>query len=275
MEYKKLGMIAGNGLLPAEVVNHCKNTSRELFVVGLEPFVIEENLKEVPYTLAKIAEVGKIFKAMKSNDVKEIVFAGGIHRPSFSELIPDWEGTKLLAKLAFKNMSDDSIFRVLFEEIEKQGFTVVGAEEVVPELLFKEGVYGKVKPSPEDMLDIQRGILVSKALGSVDVGQACVVQESMVLAVEAMEGTDAMLSRAASIVRKGKKPVMVKIVKPNQETRVDLPVIGTQTIMQLEKYGIKGMAVQSGGILLIEREKVIKMADDFGIFIIGIDISKD
>ncbi len=269
---KKLGMIAGGGMMPVEIIKHCNNTGTEIFVVGIEPYATDDQLKDAPHVFAKIGEVGKILKAFKNNDVKNIVLAGGIKRPSFKELIPDWEGAKLMAKLAIKKMSDDNMFRAVMDEIERHGFKVVGIEEVVPEMMFSEGLYGKVKPSSEDMDDIRRGITVAKALGAVDVGQACVVQEGMVLAVEAVEGTDMMLSRAATVKKAGKAPVMVKVLKPGQDMRVDLPAIGLQTIEQLKKYGIKGIAVEAGGILLIEREAVIKMADESGIFIIGMKI---
>jgi len=269
---KKLGVIAGDGMMPVEIINHCNRVGREIFVVGIEPYAKEEQLKNAPHTFAKIGEAGKILKTMAKNDVREIVLAGGVKRPSFKELIPDWKGAKIMAKLAIKKMSDDNMFRAVIEEIESHGFKVVGIEEVVPEMLFSEGVYGKVKPSVEDMDDIQRGITVAKALGSVDVGQAVVVQEGMVLAVEAIEGTDMMLSRAATVKKQGKPPVMIKILKPGQDMRADLPAIGLQTIEQLKKYGIKGIAVEAGGILLIEREAVIKMANEAGIFIIGMKI---
>ena len=264
-------MIAGSGMMPVEIIKHCKDTGREIFVVGIEPFANEEDIKNVPYILAKIGEAGKILNAMSGNGVKDIVLAGGIKRPSFKELIPDWKGARMMAKLAIKKMSDDNMFRAVIDEIEGDGFKVVGIEEVVPQMLFSEGVYGKVKPSAADMDDIERGFTIAKALGAVDVGQAVVVQEGMALAVEAIEGTDMMLSRASALKKKGKAPVMVKILKPGQDLRVDLPAIGLQTIEQLKKYGIKGIAVQAGGILLIERDAVIRMADEAGIFIIGIN----
>lgn len=271
---KKLGMIAGSGMMPVEIINYCNKTGREIYVIGLDPFANEEQLKDAPHSFAKIAEVGKMLKAFRNNNVYEIVLAGGIKRPSFKELIPDWEGMKMVGKLAMKKMSDDNMFRAVINEIEKLGFKIVGIEEVVPEMLFYEGIYGKVKPSKDDIDDINRGITVAKALGAVDVGQAVVVQEGMVLAVEAIEGTDMMLSRAATVKKTGKAPVMVKILKPGQDMRVDLPAIGLQTIEQLKKYGIKGIAVEAGGILLIEREAVVKLADEAGIFIIGMKIDK-
>ena len=267
---KKLGMIAGSGMMPVEIINHCNKTGREIFVVGIEPFAKVEELIEAPHIFAKIGEAGKMLKTMKQQGVHEIVFAGGIKRPSFKELIPDWKGAKMMAKLALNKLSDNNLFLVIIEEIEQNGFKFVGIEDVVPEMLFSEGVYGKIKPSADDMDDIRRGITISKALGSVDVGQSVVVQEGMALAVEAIEGTDMMLARAAVLKKKGKAPVMIKTLKPGQDKRVDMPAIGLQTIEQLKKYGMKGIAVEAGGILLIERNAVIKMANEAGIFIIGI-----
>ena len=271
-EKKKLGLIAGEGMMPVEIIKHCNATGRELFVVGLESFAKEETLKDTPHIFAKLAEAGKMIKAFKNNHVQEIVLAGGIKRPSLKEMIPDWEGLQIITKLALKKMSDDNLFRAVIAHIEERGFKVVGIEEVVPDMLFSEGIYGRIKPSAEDMDDIQRGITVAKALGTVDVGQAVVVQEGMVLAVEAIEGTNMMLSRAAMLKKEGKAPVLVKVLKPGQDMRVDLPAIGLQTIEQLKKYDIKGIAVEAGGILLIEREAVIQMADKAGIFIIGIKL---
>ena len=269
---KKLGMIAGGGMMPIEIIKHCNNIGKDIFVVGIEPFAKEEDLKDVPHIFAKMGEAGKILKAMKEHNVHDIVLAGGIKRPSFKELIPDWEAVKIIAKIAMKKMSDDNLFRVVMDEIESRGFKIVGIEEVVPDMLFQEGVYGKVKPSKEDMDDIERGWTVAKAIGAVDVGQAVVVQEGLVLAMEAIEGTDMVLSRAAQLRKQGKAPVMVKVLKPGQDMRVDLPAIGLQTMELFVKYGIGGIAVEAGGILLIEKDAVIKMADESGIFIIGMKI---
>lgn len=271
-EKKTLGLIAGSGMMPVEIIRHCKATGRPVFAIGLEPWANEEQLKEAPHSFAKIAEVGKMMKEFQKHNVYEIVLAGGIKRPSLKEMIPDWEGVKLLSKLAIKKMSDDNLFRAVINEVDARGFKVVGIEAVVPDMLFSEGLYGKTKPTDEDMDDIRRGITVAKALGAVDVGQAVVVQEGMVLAVEAVEGTDMMLSRASMMKKDGKAPIMVKVLKPGQDMRVDLPAIGLQTIEQLKKYGIKGIAVEAGGILLIERQAVIEMADREKIFILGVKI---
>ncbi len=271
-EQKKLGLIAGGGMMPVEIIKYCNQTERDIVAVGLETFATVQTVENAPHIFAHIGEAGKMLKYFKEQGVEEIVLAGGIKRPSLKELIPDWEGVKILAKISFKKLSDDGLFRAVIDVIEGYGFRLVGIEDVVPEMLFQDGVYGKEKPNDDDLLDIARGIEVAKALGAVDVGQAVVVQEGMVLAVEAVEGTDRMLDRAASVKRKGKGPVMVKIKKPGQDSRVDMPAMGLQTIEQLRKYGMKGIAVEAGGILLIEKEEVIRQADEAGIFIVGIKV---
>lgn len=271
---KTLGLIAGGGAMPVEIIDHCNRNGIPVFAVGLKPFADEEQLGRAPHILAGIGQAGKILNAFKEHDVHDIVLAGGIKRPSLKELIPDGEGMKIAARLALKRMSDDGLFRAVMDEVEKRGFRIVGIEEVVPEMLFREGVYGKVKPTKDDMNDIARGWRVAKAIGAVDVGQAVVVQEGLVLAMEAIEGTDMVLSRASQLRKPGKAPVMVKVLKPGQDMRVDLPAIGLQTIDLFIQYGIGGIAVEAGGILLIEKEAVIKKADDHGIFIVGLSSSQ-
>ena len=273
-ELTKVGILAGSGMMPVEIIKSCRARGIEVYVAGLLPWAEEATFADVPHTMARLGEVGKMMKFFQSHGVTELVLAGGIKRPALKELIPDFEAIKMLAKIALKKQSDDNLFRSVINEIEARGFHILGIEEVVPEMMFHEGIYGRVKPSSDDMDDIRRGIEIARALGAVDVGQAVVVQEGIVLAVEAVEGTDAMLSRASMLKKPGKAPVMVKILKPGQDTRVDMPAIGIQTVEQLKKYGMGGIAVEAGGILVIEREAAIKIADEAGVFIIGMNVTQ-
>ena len=268
----KLALIAGNGKLPLEIRNHCNQSGRRLLIIGLESFANPDDYEHDDFIIANIGEVGKILSALKKNKVEEIVLAGGIKRPSIKELKTDLQGLKFISELALKSSSDNTILTLIIKKFESNGYKVIGPQDVMPDLLFAEGVYGKIKPSSDDMKDIQRGIEVAKALGSVDVGQAVVVQEGIVLAVESIEGTDAVLQRANSLMKKGKAPILVKIVKPGQEKRIDFPTIGLQTIEQLKINGIKGIAVEANGILIIEKERVIKEADNQKIFIVGVRV---
>jgi DUF1009 family protein len=269
---ERVALVAGSGMMPLQIIKNCREKGVDVFVAGLVPFAREEDLADVPHVMARLGEVGRILGFFREHGAMDIVMSGGIKRPSLKELIPDWEGTKMLAKIALKKQGDDGLFRAVIGQLEERGFRVRGIEEVVPEMMFYEGVYGKVKPSKDDLADIRRGIEVAKALGAVDVGQAVVVQEGMVLAVEAAEGTDAMLERAAAVRRPGKAPVMVKIKKPGQDTRTDMPAIGIRTIEKLQQCGIGGIAVESGGILVIERRQTIECADQAGLFIVGMKV---
>jgi DUF1009 family protein len=270
-EARKIGVIAGGGMMPVEIVRSCVARGTEVYVAALQPWADEALYADVEHIAARIGEAGRIMKFFKSHGVVDLVLAGGIKRPTIKELVPDFEAIKMLAKVALKTKGDDGVLRAVIAEVEARGFRVCGVEEVMPEMLFGEGVFGRVKPSAEDMDDIRRGFEVVRALGAVDVGQAAVVQEGVVLAVEAAEGTDAMLARAAGLRKRGKAPVMIKIPKPGQDMRVDVPAIGMRTIENLAQNGIGGIAVEAGGILVIEREAVIAAADQAGVFIIGIE----
>lgn len=271
-DIQKIGMLAGDGGLPLEIIKKCRGKGIEIYVACLVPFASEENYGSVPHVMARMGEVGKMMKFFKAHGVVDIVLAGGIKRPGLKELIPDFEAVKMLAKIALTKQSDDGLLRGVIREIELRGFHIVGIEQVMPELLFHQGVYGRVKPNADDMDDIRRGIEIAKALGAVDVGQAVVIQEGRVLAVEAVEGTDMMLARAETLKKPGNPPIMVKIMKSGQDRRVDVPTIGMHTIEQLKKYGMGGVAVEAGGILIVEREAVIAAADAAKIFIVGIEI---
>ncbi len=271
----KLGIIAGGGNLPKQVISFCKSNNIPFFVVVLDSHADKELVSDEPHMVAKIGEVGKILKSLKQEDVKEIMLIGSVKRPALSEIVPDWEGVKLIAKLATKAFGDDKMLRVVISELEKKGFSVIGVEEVLPDILAKSGVYGKHIPSMQDMIDIEHGIKIASQMGELDVGQGAVIQEGITLAVEAIEGTDEMIKRAGVFKRGGKGPVFVKVKKPNQEKRADLPTIGKDTIINAAAQGFAGIAIQAGGVLVVDMDEVIKIADEKGLFIIGMDMSND
>ena len=158
---------------------------------------------------------------------------------------------------------------------ETEGFRVVGPQSILPDILATAGTYGTIQPDSMARRDIDRGIVVAKAIGALDVGQAAVVQEGMVLAVEAAEGTDAMLERCRDVRRDGPGGVLVKVRKPRQEDRADLPTIGVSTIANVAAAGLAGIAVEAGGTLIIDRPAVIAAGDSAGLFLIGIEIPED
>ena len=165
-----------------------------------------------------------------------------------------------------------SPFKALaIDEIEKEGFSVIGAHEVLDEALSTLGLYGKVKPDKQALKDIAKGFQIAKVLGQADVGQSVVIADGLVLGVEAIEGTDALIMRSASLARSKIRPVLVKVKKPTQEIRADLPTIGTQTIINAYSAGFAGIAIEAGSTFVVDRSELIKKANELGLFVLGID----
>jgi UDP-2,3-diacylglucosamine hydrolase len=160
-----------------------------------------------------------------------------------------------------------AVVKILGEE----GFRVVGAHEILNEALGPVGLLSQIGPDAVAMGDIHRGVAVARALGAVDVGQGCVVQQGVVLAVEAAEGTDAMLGRCAPLARPGRGGVLVKLVKPGQERRADLPTIGRRTVEAAHAAGLRGIAVEAGSTIVLDRPAIVAVADAAGLFVIGVE----
>lgn len=274
---QKLGLIAGGGSLPVEIAEHCQRSGRPLFVVRLKGFAGDE-LAHFAGAEVGIAELGKCFKALKQAGCQAVCLAGKVARPDFASLMPDLRGLAALpAAIAAARKGDDALLRMLVVEFEKEGFVVEGAHEVMDDLGLAVGPLGRHTPSAESLADVARALEVARAIGGLDIGQAAAVCRGLVLAVEAAEGTDAMLARIADLPealrgRPGAPAgVLAKAAKPIQETRVDLPTIGPATVHGVARAGLAGIVGEAGRLLVLEREAVIELADELGIFILGVD----
>ncbi len=268
---RKLGIIAGGGELPQKLLEWCKKNNRAYHALAIKGNACEEYFtKDTPHDWIRIGQAGTGFKRFKEEGVKEIVLIGTIKRPTLAELVPDLRTAAFFAKLGAKSLGDDGILRALVKEIEGEGMKVIGIQEVVPDLLARAGTLTKKNPDKEDEEDIRRGIEVASALGRLDVGQSVVVQQGLVLGVEGIEGTDKLITRCADYQRKGKAPVLVKLRKPQQDMRIDLPTIGTRTVENAHNSGFKGIAVHAGNTLIVNEAEVIKLANKYGMFIKGI-----
>jgi hypothetical protein len=274
---KKLGLIAGGGTLPVEIAEHCERSGRPLFVIRLRGFAGPEL---APYAGAEvgIAELGKCFKALKRAGCETVCLVGNVSRPDFAALIPDLRGLAVLpAAIAAARKGDDALLRLMIGEFEKEGFIVEGATDVMDDLSLAAGLLGRVSPSDDCMADVDRALEVARAIGRLDVGQGAVVCRGLVLAVEAQEGTDAMLARVADLPAavRGRPGacagVLAKAPKPIQETRIDLPTIGPATVHAAARAGLAGIVGEAGGLLVLEREAVIELADELGLFILGVE----
>lgn len=269
---KKLGIIAGGGILPHHLIEHCQKTGRNFFVLAVENNADKAIFSpQIPHQWIRIGQAGSGFKILAAQKVEEIVMIGTIHRPSLADLVPDFRTAAFFAKIGLKSLGDDGILRAVVKEIEGEGMRVVGIHDVMPELLVKTGNLTKHKPDKQALADIERGVEVALALGKLDVGQSVIVQQGLVLGAEGIEGTDELIKRCGTYQRKGVGGVLVKLRKPQQDMRIDLPTIGTKTIENLHNAGMRGVAVHAGNALIVDEAAVIKTADEFGMFIVGIE----
>lgn len=265
-----IGIIAGSGRLPTQLVNACRQSQRDAFVLAFENVTDPETYTNCPHAVVKLEKVGDALEALRTAGVKELVMAGKVRRPSLIGLRPDKTTAKLLAHMGSSFFSgDNALFSSLITFLEEEGFRVVGADDVMQELLTPEGVMGSVQPNEQNRKDIAKGMRIAKALGALDIGQAVIVENNYVLGVEAAEGTDAMIIRCANLKQEERAGVLVKAKKPDQEARVDLPAIGPATVENAYASGLMGIAVEAGGSLILDKEQTIARANTLGIFIIG------
>jgi hypothetical protein len=267
-----LGILAGGGRLPGQVAAAAQAAGRSVFVVGLEGFADAAVLAPWPHEVVRIGAVGRILAALRSHGCRDLVLVGPVRRPSLLNLRPDAEGARMFTRIGRAAFAgDDGLLAAVVKVLGEEGFRVVGAHEILAEALGPAGLLSRVAPDAMAMADIRRGVAVARALGAVDVGQGCVVQQGIVLAVEAAEGTDAMLARCGALARPGPGGVLVKLVKPGQDRRTDLPTIGPETIRAAAGAGLRGVAFEAGGTILAERQASIAAADAAGVFLLGVD----
>lgn len=268
---KKLGIIAGGGILPQILIDHCLNTKRDFFVLAIEGNADKALFSPlIPHKWIRIGQAGTGFKIFAEEKIEEVVMIGTIRRPSLADLVPDLRTAAFFARIGMKSLGDDGILRALVKEIEKEHIRVLGIHEVLPQLLAREGNLTKHKPDKQAQADIKRGIEVALALGKLDVGQSVIVQQGLVLGVEGIEGTDELIKRCAGYKRKGDGGVLVKLRKIQQDMRIDLPTIGTSTIENLHNAGMKGIAIHAGNALIVNESEVIELANKYKMFIVGI-----
>lgn len=268
----KLGILAGGGALPARLIEACRREGREVFVVAVKGQAEAAQVAAAPHEWVRIGAPGKAVALARARGITDVVIAGHFHRPSLLEVFPDRLAMRFLLEVGRRAFRDDGLHKAIKEWADRLGFRLVGPETIDRGLLAGEGVYGRFAPDEGARHDIERGVEVAKALGRVDVGQGAVVQQGVVLAVEASEGTDAMLARAGRLKRPGPGGVLVKVKKPGQEALIDLPAIGVRTIEHAKAAGLSGIAIEAGAALVIDREAVARAADAAGLFVVGIKV---
>jgi UDP-2,3-diacylglucosamine hydrolase len=266
----RLGIIAGGGGLPRRLVERCRLAGRDVFVLALEGEADAAALEDVPHAWCRMGAAAKGLALLRDNGVTDLVVAGGVHRPTLAAIRPDWRAAKFFAKIGYRMLGDDGLLSAIVRELELEGFRLLGAHELLDSAAVPDGPLGQLQPDEDATSDIRRGIAVTRALGALDIGQAVIVQQGLVLGVEAIEGTDALIQRCGALRRDGPGGILVKLAKPGQEARIDRPTIGPRTVRLAAEAGLRGIAVEAGATLLLDRDEVARTADAAGLFVLGV-----
>lgn len=273
-DFPTLGIIAGGGDAPKKLIAACHRLNRPFFVLALEGQADADVVADVagvatPHHWLPLGAASTALTLARQHGVQEIVMLGHVRRPSFSEIKPDFLMLQKLMKIGLNLLGDDGLLKAIAAEMEAEGFTVIAPQDVFADLIMPEGQLGRIAADATAQHDITRALTIAAALGGLDIGQAVVVQQGIVLAVEAAEGTAALLQRAGTLRRAGLGGVLVKSKKPQQDSRFDLPSLGLATVEQAAAAGLRGIVTEAGASLLIDKEAVRAAADAAGLFIIG------
>ncbi|NBX53290.1 MAG: DUF1009 domain-containing protein [Proteobacteria bacterium] len=267
-----IAIFAGRGQLPKILIDDCltKNRRFKLFLLHGENYEIDYS-KFNPITLG-YGEIEKFLKILNHENLNHIVFIGAVNKPNFASLKVDKKGAILLGKIiANKILGDDAVLKTVINFFEKEGLKIVRIDELLDCIISTKTTLTKVSPNTQNLIDIEIGAKAIKHFSKFDVGQSIIVSQKQIIAVEALEGTDEMIDRCAKLKNEfAKNAILIKMKKIYQTNKADLPTIGVETIEKCAKAKIIGIAIEANSTLVIDKENVIKKADEFGLFLITI-----
>ena len=267
----KLGLVAGGGPFPARVAEAARARGHEVFVVLLRDFHDDAALRAYPHMEERVGAGGAIIQRLRAEGITHLVLCGRAKRLSPLTLWPDAWMAKVIARLGKAVFAgDDTLLRNFIAILGEEGFEVIAPQSLLPSSTAEAGLLAGEAPDEMARADIIRGIGVLRALADHDVGQSVVVQQGLILGIEAVEGTDALLARAGSLRRDGPGGVLVKLAKPRQELRVDAPVVGSITVAGAAEAGLRGIAIEAGRTILADGEGLLAAARQRGLFVLAI-----
>lgn len=276
----RLAIIAGSGKLPLFLAEAAREAGKDPFILRLKNEA-DDLWQGFDNAVIGVGDMAGLSALFRKHEITRVVMSGAVkRRPAFGEIRVNLKSL-LKLPMALKTLlagGDDAVLRMVISLIEAQGCEVLGAHEILPGLLATVGPLGSVSPDADALKDIERAADAAETLGRLDVGQGAVAVGGRIVALEGVEGTDAMLARVASLradgrISKRRKGVLVKLCKPQQDLRADLPTIGVSTVTNAQAAGLAGIAVEAGRALVVEREAVMAAADAAGLFVVGIDRS--
>ena len=270
---KKLGIISANGGLSKKLIDFSKHEF-DIFVIAIKGEADSSTLEGINHIWINIGEIGKAIDALNLANIKDIVFAGSLQKPDILNIKVDGLGAKLLAKIAKdKFFGDNKLLSSVTEFLSDYGFNIIGVQDILKDLVVEAKNFTISFPNEKDLNDIELAINIAKQLGKLDIGQGAIVQDGVVLGVEAVEGTNRLIERCAKLrITKNYSGVLAKCSKPDQELRMDLPTIGIDTIKRMHEAGFKGIVIEAKKSIFLDQIEVVEYANKYGMFISAIDI---
>ncbi len=267
---KKIGIIAGKGTLPVSIAHEAKRQGYEVVIIGLDPIADSLNGSFDKVYRINVGKFGKLIDTLKKEGITQVIMAGKVSKTLLykSKLIPDMRAIKVLMKLP--DRKDDTILQAITDELESEGIRLLETATFSKELFITEGTLTKRKPSKDEKSDIHFGVNIAKEIGRLDIGQTVVVKDRAVMAVEAIEGTDEAIKRGGQLAGKG--AVVVKVAKPQQDMRYDVPVIGMETLKTMKEVKATVLAAEADRTIIVDKEAVIKFANKNRISIVGVKV---
>lgn len=261
----RLGIVAGGGLLPKRLIAHCNQNGLHPFIIAFDGQTDPDLIAGHDHIVMRLGEAGKIIRLLKEREISDLILIGSIKRPRARDLRPDLFTAAFFAKMGFKAMGDDSLLTAIRHELERQGFSIHGIHEIIPEVLTRKGQIAGPVPTETQQRQIDIGIAAARKLGEADIGQGVVVATDGSVINEDKNGTDNLIRRAAS-----KGAVLVKTCKPQQDRKLDLPTIGSNTVKLCAELGYAGIASEAGLTLTADEEAMVALANQTGIFVVGV-----
>lgn len=272
-----LAIVCGGGTIPLAVAQSAAAHGRRPVLFPVRGWAEPGPLEQFPHHWIAVGQAGRFRRLARAENCRDVVFVGSARRPALRAIRLDWLTLQLLPTvIRTLRGGDDHLLTGIAALFEQHGFHLIAAQDVAPEILVPPGPLGTIAPTARDRADIAKGLTVIDALGAHDIGQAVVVADGYVVAVEAAEGTDLLLERVADLRARGRlavpkgQGVLVKAPKPGQDRRFDLPAIGPATVAGVQRAGLAGIAVSAGATVVAEPQQVARLADAAQVFVTGI-----
>ena len=265
---QKQGLIAGDGLLPVKMAKAAKENGFDVVAISLS----NDNYNQLKKYCSKVfsfcpGEAIKIEQVLKNEGIKQLTFLGKVNKKVLLKR-PKFDSKALKKKKKAIRLNDDKVMLMIIEEFEKIGITILDQTIFIKELMIPSGVLGKIQPTQAQIEDVNYGYWLAKETGKLDIGQSVVIKDKMIMAVEAIEGTDSCIKRGCKIAKKNAR--IIKVAKPKQDKRFDIPTVGLKTLKTMQKYKADLLAVEANETIIVDQEKVVKYADEHNIVIMAV-----